>query len=197
MIRCVETNVMFLSISQASREMNITRQAISMCINKKRQSANSYHFEKVLNETKTDLHETVDISTVSCNTNESVSCNTNESVKEYCVESQNNIYRDICYQMLEDYKHKKEIMQKLKIEYIQMKKQLKMMQQLENENKQLSEQLDEFRNSTEYKEYERRRSIETWNIDKKLNHEDWFDEFELPKPQREKIHIEDERLEDW
>ena len=46
-IKCVELNKVFDSIQEASKELNISKSLISMCINKKRDTANGYHFKKV------------------------------------------------------------------------------------------------------------------------------------------------------
>ena len=46
-IKCVELNKVFNSIQEASKELNISKSLISMCINKKRDTANGYHFKKV------------------------------------------------------------------------------------------------------------------------------------------------------
>jgi len=46
-IKCVELNKVFGSVQEASKELNISKSLISMCINKKRDTANGYHFKKV------------------------------------------------------------------------------------------------------------------------------------------------------
>lgn len=44
MIKCIETGIIYASISQASKETKIKRQSISMCVNGKRKSAGGFKF---------------------------------------------------------------------------------------------------------------------------------------------------------
>ena len=44
MIKCIETGIIYTSISQASKETKIKRQSISMCVNGKRKSAGGFKF---------------------------------------------------------------------------------------------------------------------------------------------------------
>ena len=44
MIKCIETGIIYTSISQASQETKIKRQSISMCVNRKRKSAGGFKF---------------------------------------------------------------------------------------------------------------------------------------------------------
>ena len=46
MIKCIETGVIYPSISQASKQTGIKRQSISMCVNGKRKKANGFTFVK-------------------------------------------------------------------------------------------------------------------------------------------------------
>ena len=46
-IKCIELNKVFNSVQEASKELNISKSLISMCINKKRDTTNGYHFKKV------------------------------------------------------------------------------------------------------------------------------------------------------
>lgn len=46
-IRCIETGVIFPSVSVASKTMNINKKSISMCVNGKIKKAGGYRFEKV------------------------------------------------------------------------------------------------------------------------------------------------------
>ena len=46
MIKCIETGVIYPSISQASKQIGIKRQSISMCVNGKRKKANGFTFVK-------------------------------------------------------------------------------------------------------------------------------------------------------
>lgn len=46
MIKCIETGVIYPSISQASKQTGIKRQSISMCVNRKRKKANGFTFVK-------------------------------------------------------------------------------------------------------------------------------------------------------
>lgn len=46
-IRCIETNIIYESITTAARQLNITYGKIWKCLNKKMKSANNMHFEYV------------------------------------------------------------------------------------------------------------------------------------------------------
>lgn len=46
MVKCIETGVIYPSISQASKQTGIKRQSISMCVNGKRKKANGFTFVK-------------------------------------------------------------------------------------------------------------------------------------------------------
>ena len=68
MIKCIETGIIYTSISQASKETKIKRQSISMCVNGKRKSAGGFKFINcdtlqhiecdTATDSKTVLHET-------------------------------------------------------------------------------------------------------------------------------------------
>jgi hypothetical protein len=55
-IKCIELNKVFDSVQEASKELNISKSLISMCINKKRDTANGYHFTKVKGKHKKELN---------------------------------------------------------------------------------------------------------------------------------------------
>ena len=45
MVRCIDTNEIFISITECSRKLNIDRKSIRECCNKKRKTAKGYRFE--------------------------------------------------------------------------------------------------------------------------------------------------------
>ena len=47
MIKCIETDKTYQKLKEASQELNITTQAISMCLNGKRKKAGGYTFIRV------------------------------------------------------------------------------------------------------------------------------------------------------
>jgi hypothetical protein len=139
-IKCIETGVIFPSVSIASKMMNINKKSISMCVNGKIKKAGGYRFEKIF---------TIHSKEKSVESVVTVENSIDNMVKNFGNNTTETEYLDVISFLLKEYCNYRIMTAKKKDEFFEMKVKYEEYAALNDkyivlqlENKQLQQQLN-------------------------------------------------------
>ena len=140
MIKCIETGVIYPSISQASKQTGIKRQSISMCVNGKRRKAGGFTFVKSDTLQRIECDSATD---EKVNDDNEISKIVLHATKEKSDTLQHDItLKNIIDMMINDFINYRERTIKLRDEYKKLKEEYEELKSHPNSNDELQEEFD-------------------------------------------------------